>query len=167
MCDNFLFTWSKKVISTRTSIPGAIFGSLEILADRSVTREKYIQDKKIPDWSSCENRTFDMVPLLDEPSPLRPVLSRRQTSGITSTLSSLSSALSSRILVGGPGRLSPSQGIGSSSRTSTKSGIIKESAAETKKDSSSDWQWNVQTTKPTSLKWMSNLISRAAWLAQW
>ena len=103
-----------------------------------MTRERYIQDKKIPDWSTCENRTFDMIPLLDEPSPLRPVLSRRQTSGITSTLSSLSSALSSRILVGGPGRLGSSQGSGTGSRTSTKTSSIKESSAETKKDSSSD-----------------------------
>lgn len=79
---------------------GAIFGSLEILADRSVSREKYIQEKKIPDWPSCETRTFENAPLMEERLE-RPILSRRQTSGITSTLSSISSAFSSRILSGG------------------------------------------------------------------
>ena len=102
-----------------------------------MTRERYIQDKKVPDWASCENRIFEMLPLLDEPAPLRPVLSRRQTSGITSTLSSLSSALSSRILGGGLGRLGTKHGSGPGSRTSAVSSSIKESAAETKKDSSS------------------------------
>ena len=59
-----------------------------------------MQDKKIPDWASCEEQSLDIVPILDE-RPERPVLSRRQTSGITSTLSSISSSLSSRLLSGG------------------------------------------------------------------
>jgi len=79
---------------------GAIFGALEVLADRSVTKERYAQDKKIPDWASCEIQALDNIPILDERLE-RPVLSRRQTSGITSTLSSISSSLSSRLLSGG------------------------------------------------------------------
>lgn len=79
---------------------GAIFGALEVLADRSVSKERYAQDKKIPDWASCEVQAMDNIPILDAPLE-RPVLSRRQTSGITSTLSSISSSLSSRLLSGG------------------------------------------------------------------
>ena len=82
------------------NISGAIFGALEVLADRSVTKERYAQDKKIPDWASCDVQSLDNIPILDTPLE-RPVLSRRQTSGITSTLSSLSSSLSSRLLSGG------------------------------------------------------------------
>ncbi|XP_020614461.1 actin-related protein 10-like [Orbicella faveolata] len=82
---------------------GAIFGALEVLADRSVTKERYIQDNKIPDWASCEVQALDNIPILDAPLE-RPVLSRRQTSGITSTLSSISSTLSSRLLSGGSPR---------------------------------------------------------------
>ncbi|EDO40166.1 predicted protein, partial [Nematostella vectensis] len=33
---------------------GAIFGSLEVLADRSTTRERYQQHPKLPDWSTCD-----------------------------------------------------------------------------------------------------------------
>ena len=79
---------------------GAIFGALEVLADRSVTKERYAQEQKIPDWASCEVQALDNIPILDERLE-RPVLSRRQTSGITSTLSSISSSLSSRLLSGG------------------------------------------------------------------
>ena len=79
---------------------GAIFGALEVLADRSVTKERYAQDQKVPDWASCEIQALDNIPVLDERLE-RPVLSRRQTSGITSTLSSISSSLSSRLLSGG------------------------------------------------------------------
>ncbi|KAK2561837.1 Actin-related protein 10 [Acropora cervicornis] len=61
--------------------------------------ERYAQEKKIPDWASCETQHLD-IPILDTPME-RPVLSRRQTSGITSTLSSISSSLSSRLLSGG------------------------------------------------------------------
>ena len=64
-----------------------------------MTKERYAQEKKIPDWASCETQYLD-IPILDAPLE-RPVLSRRQTSGITSTLSSISSSLSSRLLSGG------------------------------------------------------------------
>ena len=74
-----------------------------MLADRSVTKERYLQDNKIPDWASCEVQAVDNIPILDVPLE-RPVLSRRQTSGITSTLSSISSSLSSRLLSGGSPR---------------------------------------------------------------
>ena len=94
--------WENKIYKLKRSIDyfsGAIFGALEVLADRSVTKERYAQEKKIPDWASCETQHLD-IPILDTPME-RPVLSRRQTSGITSTLSSISSSLSSRLLSGG------------------------------------------------------------------
>ena len=36
---------------------GSIFGSLEVLADRSVLRLDYIRDPSIPDWCSFSSRT--------------------------------------------------------------------------------------------------------------
>lgn len=107
---------------------GAIFGSLEVLADRSVTKEQYIQDKRIPDWMQCD------IPVETQPTVeelQRPTLSRRQTSGITSTLSSLSSKLSSHILGSSSSRLSSSGRSSASSSPSSKS--IQESPAEEKK----------------------------------
>lgn len=114
---------------------GAIFGALEVLADRSVTKERYIQDNKIPDWASCEVQALDNISILDAPLE-RPVLSRRQTSGITSTLSNISSSLSSRLLSGGSPR-----SLGSSllqragaSPTSGASQSIKENDKESQKE---------------------------------
>ena len=107
---------------------GSIFGALEILADRSVTRERYLQEKKIPDWPSCEARTFENAAPLDERLE-RPVLSRRQTSGITSTLSSISSAFSSRILSSGSRLGSPggtSRGLAGSQSSTPPKGIKEE-----------------------------------------
>ena len=105
------------------NISGAIFGALEVLADRSVTKERYAQDKKIPDWASCDVQSLDNIPILDTPLE-RPVLSRRQTSGITSTLSSLSSSLSSRLLSGGSrSSLASLQRTGLLSGSATRSSI--------------------------------------------
>lgn len=106
---------------------GAIFGSLEILPDRSVTKEQYMQDKKIPDWMQCD------IPVELQPAPeelQRPTLSRRQTSGITSTLTSLSSKLSSHILGSSSSRLSSQLGRSSGSSPNKS---IQESPAEEKK----------------------------------
>lgn len=114
---------------------GAIFGALEVLADRSVTKERYNQDNKIPDWASCEEQTVDNAPILEERLE-RPVLSRRQTSGITSTLSNISSSLSSRLLSGSsrsPLASSLLQRAGGSP-TSGASSSIKESDKETQKE---------------------------------
>ncbi|RMX35520.1 hypothetical protein pdam_00003835 [Pocillopora damicornis] len=113
----------------------AIFGALEVLADRSVTKERYNQDNKIPDWASCEEQTVDNAPILEERLE-RPVLSRRQTSGITSTLSNISSSLSSRLLSGSsrsPLASSLLQRAGGSP-TSGASSSIKESDKETQKE---------------------------------
>jgi hypothetical protein len=118
------------------SLQGAIFGSLEVLADRSILKEQYIQDKKIPDWSQCDITTETAAPVEELQ---RPSLSRRQTSGITSTLSSLSSKLSSHILSTSSSRIGSQLGssrLGSSSVSSTSKGTsksIKESPAEEKK----------------------------------
>ncbi|KAK3730365.1 hypothetical protein QZH41_014846 [Actinostola sp. cb2023] len=108
---------------------GAIFGSLEVLADRSISKEQYIQDKKIPDWTQCDI-TSETPAVVEELH--RPTLSRRQTSGITSTLSSLSSKLSSHILGSSSSRLSSQLGRSSTSSTSS-SKSIQESPAEEKK----------------------------------
>ena len=120
---------------SNTVLPGAIFGALEVLADRSVTKERYNQDNKIPDWASCEEQTVDNAPILEERLE-RPVLSRRQTSGITSTLSNISSSLSSRLLSGSsrsPLASSLLQRAGGSP-TSGASSSIKESDKETQKE---------------------------------
>ena len=44
---------------------GAIFGSLEVLADRSVLKEQYVQDKKIPDWMQYDITT-ETQPVVEE-----------------------------------------------------------------------------------------------------
>ena len=112
---------------------GAIFGALEVLADRSVTKERYMQDNKIPDWASCEVQALDNIPILDAPLE-RPVLSRRQTSGITSTLSNISSTLSSRLLSGGSPRSLGSSLLQRAGASPTASQSIKETDKESQKD---------------------------------
>ncbi|KAJ7365540.1 Actin- protein 10 [Desmophyllum pertusum] len=115
---------------------GAIFGALEVLADRSITKERYAQDSNIPDWASCVVQALDNIPILDERTLERPVLSRRQTSGITSTLSNISSSLSSRLLSGGsrsPLASSLLQRVGASPSSGTSSSI-KENDKENQKE---------------------------------
>ncbi|KXJ24727.1 Actin-related protein 10 [Exaiptasia diaphana] len=110
---------------------GAIFGSLEILPDRSVTKEQYMQDKKIPDWMQCDI-PVELQPASEELQ--RPTLSRRQTSGITSTLSSLSSKLSSHILGSSSNRLSSQLGRTSTPGSSPNKSIQENPAEEKKSD---------------------------------
>lgn len=48
----------------------SIFGSLEILADRSVSRSDYIQEPLIPDWCSLVSRANDERPIIEPKLPL-------------------------------------------------------------------------------------------------
>lgn len=92
-----------------------------------------MQDKKVPDWMQCDIPVETQPPVEDILQ--RPTLSRRQTSGITSTLSSLSSKLSSHILGSGSSSRASSQLGGrltASSSPASKS-TIQESPAEEKK----------------------------------
>ncbi len=49
---------------------GAIFGALEILSFRSLTKEAFIQTGKIPDWCTMEDIPLD-IDAAKKDTPLR------------------------------------------------------------------------------------------------
>ena len=51
--------------------PGAIFGALEILSYRSMSKEAYLKFGRVPDWCSLDQTPLEIDPLTKDKTPRR------------------------------------------------------------------------------------------------
>ncbi|XP_006815614.1 actin-related protein 10-like [Saccoglossus kowalevskii] len=52
---------------------GAIFGALDVLVHRSVSRDSFLQHGRLPDWSSLDNSILEQDQQPKEKTPIAPL----------------------------------------------------------------------------------------------